>query len=190
MERALQPSAAELQWADADSEPELARSALMGVPSDDNLRSAYRRKSGLPPTFDLDRDRCGLLWVCPVVPLDGSDVVRATSLMHETIARSGFEPQIGMSIVSPRALHAFASIVYDRDTPGDDERALRAHAALLDALIAEGFFPYRLALPAMDALPAPRDDYGTLMQTLKRALDPNDVLALGRYDFRSTWPAR
>jgi 4-cresol dehydrogenase (hydroxylating) len=39
----------------------------------------------------------------------------------------------------------------------------------------------------MEALPAPRDDHGALLSRLKRALDPNDILAPGRYDFRSTW---
>jgi 4-cresol dehydrogenase (hydroxylating) len=42
----------------------------------------------------------------------------------------------------------------------------------------------------MDALPAPRDDHGALMQRLKGALDPSDILAPGRYDFRGTWPPR
>jgi 4-cresol dehydrogenase (hydroxylating) len=32
-----------------------------------------------------------------------------------------------------------------------------------------------------------RDDSGVFLQRLKQALDPGDVLAPGRYDFRPLW---
>ena len=44
-------------------------------------------------------------------------------------------------------------------------------------LSAEGYLPYRLGIQSMSSLPTPHDDSGTLMQALKRALDPNDILA-------------
>jgi subfamily B ATP-binding cassette protein MsbA len=53
---------------------------------------------------------------------------------------------------------------------------------------AVGYLPYRLGLHGMDALPAAADDHGALMQRLKAALDPNDILSPGRYDFRGDWP--
>lgn len=74
-------------------------------------------------------------------------------------------------------------IVFDRDRPGADARALACHDALLGQLAQSGHLPQRLALPAMGALPAPRDDFAAVLARLKRALDPLGVLAPGRYDF-------
>jgi 4-cresol dehydrogenase (hydroxylating) len=48
--------------------------------------------------------------------------------------------------------------------------------------------PYRLGIQAMNSLPQPVEDYGKLIAKLKHALDPEDILAPGRYDFRKTWP--
>jgi 4-cresol dehydrogenase (hydroxylating) len=39
----------------------------------------------------------------------------------------------------------------------------------------------------MKDLPASHDDYGYFIQRLKQNLDPNDILAPGRYDFRNEW---
>ena len=51
-----------------------------------------------------------------------------------------------------------------------------------------GYPPYRLGVQSMAAAPIPRDDSGAVMERLKRAFDPNGILAPGRYDFRETWP--
>jgi 4-cresol dehydrogenase (hydroxylating) len=51
-----------------------------------------------------------------------------------------------------------------------------------------GYLPYRLGIQSMNSLPPAQDDYGKLISTLKHGLDPNNILAPGRYDFRSDWP--
>jgi 4-cresol dehydrogenase (hydroxylating) len=101
----------------------------------------------------------------------------------------GFEPLLALTGQTERAAYLLPLLIYDRDEPGADEAALRCHDALLARMIAAGYPPHRLSLPAMDALPAPRDDHGALMERLKRALDPAGVLAPGKYDFRGTWPS-
>ncbi len=40
----------------------------------------------------------------------------------------------------------------------------------------------------MNFIPSAQDDYGQLLQQVKKALDPNNILAPGRYDFRRDWP--
>jgi 4-cresol dehydrogenase (hydroxylating) len=39
----------------------------------------------------------------------------------------------------------------------------------------------------MNSLPPAQDDYGKLMSVLKQGLDPNNILAPGRYDFQGDW---
>jgi len=85
-------------------------------------------------------------------------------------------------------LYLIPVLVWDRDVPGEDERALACHGEIVARLSAAGYPPFRLGISTMDALPAPRDDHGAVLARLKQALDPNDILAPGRYDFRATWP--
>jgi 4-cresol dehydrogenase (hydroxylating) len=165
---------------------EAALAVLSGAPQEASLASAYwRKKSPVPPgTRDLDRDRCGFLWSCPAIPLRGEDAMLATSTCHRTMLAHGFEPMLALLPQHDRTAYLVPVISYDRDIPGEDGRALACHDALLAALIAEGYFPYRLGVQSMNALPPPDDDSLLLHDRLKRALDPNGVLAPGRYDFR------
>lgn len=160
-----------------------------GIPHEQSLRTLYwRKRVPVPEEPDPDRDRCGAIWASPVVPFDGREVARAAGMLEEAMLAHGFEPMLAMVGQTPRAAYLLPLLVYDRDVPGADEDARRCHDAILERMVAAGYLPYRLGLHAMDALPAPRDDHGALMERLKRALDPNDVLDPGRYDFRGTWP--
>jgi 4-cresol dehydrogenase (hydroxylating) len=160
-----------------------------GVPHEESLRSVYwRKRTPVPADPDPDRDRCGVIWVAPAVPFTGRDVVAAARILEEAIPAHGLEPLLAMVAQTERVAYLVALLVYDRDEPGADEAAMRCHDEVLARLSAAGYPPYRLGVQSMDALPAPRDDHGALMERLKRALDPADVLAPGRYDFRTTWP--
>jgi 4-cresol dehydrogenase (hydroxylating) len=162
-----------------------------GIPHEESLRSVYwRKRTPVPADPDPDRDRCGVIWVAPVVPFTGRDVTAAVRILEEAIPAHGLEPLLAMVAQTPRVAYVVALLVYDRDEPGADDAAMRCHDAALARLAESGYLPYRLGVQSMDALPAPRDDHGALMERLKRALDPSDILAPGRYDFRTTWPPR
>lgn len=162
---------------------------LQGVPHEQSLRSMYWRKRTPPPSVpDPERDGVGLLWLCPVLPLRGEDVVKAVARAERCMLDHGFEPLLALVAHGERSAQLLPMIVYDREVPGADARALACHDALLVELASLGHHPQRLALPAQDALPLPRDDHGAVLSRLERALDPADVLAPGRYDFRRSWP--
>jgi 4-cresol dehydrogenase (hydroxylating) len=156
---------------------------LQGVPHEQSLRSLYWRKPSAPAgELDPDADRVGALWVCAALPLRGDVVRRATEQAEACMLEHGFEPLMALLCHTERTLQLLPMIVYDRDQTGADARALACHDALLAGLAAAGHHAQRLALPAMGALPAPRDDFDVVLGRLKRALDPRGVLAPGRYD--------
>lgn len=160
-----------------------AENVLVGTSLATGLSSVYWRKNGLPPgDMNPDRDRCGLLWLCPVAPFRGESLARCVSLIEETMSSFQFEPVVGVQCHSPRAAHVVASIVYDRDQPGQDSKALDCHDTLLKRLVREGFIPYRLTTRGMGAASTWPDVSASLMKSLKRLLDPSDILAPGRYD--------
>lgn len=154
----------------------------LGVPGDENIRSTYwRKKTPIPIDMDPDRDRCGVIFCVPTVPFDGRHVRSALDIVKDALEKYGFEPILIIGAISERVVYLNVDITYDREVAGEDERALACHDALLGRLIEGGYVPYRLGIQSAKLLPEPADDYGELLKKLKRALDPNNVLAPGRY---------
>lgn len=167
--------------------PPNAANPLLGDAAPD-LASAYWRKPATPAgELHPDRDRCGVIWCSPVVPAGGASIVAATQLLETTLREFQFEPMLGLHLLSMRAAHAVAAIIYDRDQAGHDAQALECYQALLSRLGAAGLLPYRLATPAMPAGLAPHDEAAGALQRIKAALDPAGILAPGRYD---SWGAQ
>jgi 4-cresol dehydrogenase (hydroxylating) flavoprotein subunit len=50
-------------------------------------------------------------------------------------------------------------------------------------MLDNGYISHRLGIQSMDQMPKPKDDYGSFIKTLKESLDPNNILAPGRYEF-------
>jgi 4-cresol dehydrogenase (hydroxylating) len=156
---------------------------FFGGAAGDSLAQAYWRKTAPPPPDpDPDRDRCGVIWHAPVAPFEPESVRACASIAREVLLAHGFEPALSLQAVSARCVYVVVSILFDRCRPGEDEKAVRCHAALAAALGDEGFHPYRLGL--LDAAePPPREEgYRALLHTLKTALDPDGMMAPGRYD--------
>ncbi|MEQ1869540.1 MAG: FAD-binding oxidoreductase [Vicinamibacterales bacterium] len=155
---------------------------MKGVPTESTLGSAYWRKREDPLSApDPDRDGCGLLWCSPVVPSTGKDVRAATTLASRIVLAHGFEPQMSLSLATERSAICVTTISYDRHVPGEDARALACYKALTVALLEHGYPPYRLNIRSMDFAQG-NDQYAGVIAGLKASLDPNGVLAPGRYE--------
>ena len=163
-------------------------SPFLGIPSTFSIRQAYWRKhEAAPEAPDPDRDRCGVICCAPALPFDGKHVRAVVSRLEAKSREYGFEPNISLLCVTPRQIDVAALLAYDRDVESDEARALECHDDMLTSLVAEGYLPYRLGIQSMHLLPRPDDDSARFYQTLKRALDPHDVLAPGRHDLRAFW---
>lgn len=154
---------------------------LKGVPTDAPLASAYWRKRSPPPTVaDPDRDGCGLLWCSPVVPNIGAALLEVAGIASRTVMAHGFEPQMSVSLVGERSSICVITISYDRAQPGEDARALDCYRRLTAELIGRGYPPYRLNVESMTTLDS-HVGYDQLLRSLKDTVDPNGILAPGRY---------
>lgn len=157
-------------------------SIFLGFPTERSIKSTYwRKKSSLPENMDPDRDNCGVVWLCPVLPFDSYEVKRAIDIVKETAEKYRFEPQIAFMFPSERAVYLYPSIVYDRDVLGEDERALKCHEEMLNRMIGDGYFPHRLGIQSMAALPKSMDGYDAFIRQIKKLVDPHDILSPGRY---------
>jgi 4-cresol dehydrogenase (hydroxylating) flavoprotein subunit len=162
------------------------RTNLLG--GDRSIRTTYWKKKTIPSReMDPNRDGCGVIWCAPTVPFTGQHVNAAWEIINQVCLVHNFEPHVTLICLTERSVIITIALLYDREVPGEDERAMACHNNLLQQLLARGYIPYRLGIQSMQALPAVLDDYNALLCRVKNALDPNDILAPGRYDFRSDW---
>jgi len=156
---------------------------LKGIPTEAFLPSVYWRKASpaaSQATVDPDRDRCGLLWCSPIAPNTARDIETVVRLANETVLAAGFEPMISISLINERATLTTIAITYDRDVPSEDERAMQSYRTLTESLLNAGYPPYRLNTQSMTYVDTD-GHYGKILQLIKATLDPNGVLAPGRY---------
>ena len=160
-----------------------------GSPTGRFLAGAYwRRRSGLPTEFPRDAnpamDNCGLYWLSPVLPMTGAAAREVIGIVAPIFARQGFDLPITFSMVSDRALGGVITIAYDREDAAESRRARECHDVALEALMRAGYIPYRVGLDGMGALAAGSQTYWDVVDAIKSTLDPDRVLAPGRYNPR------
>jgi 4-cresol dehydrogenase (hydroxylating) len=114
--------------------------------------------------------------------MEGVHAARLATLAENTLLQAGFEPQISFTLLTERSLACVISIGYDRDVEGEDGRAMECYLKLRRELAAEGYYSYRLGIADMDShLDQAGEGYGKLLRSISQALDPNGILAPGRY---------
>lgn len=166
---------------DDDDEAKENHRGLMGLSDGRNVTSCYWAKARLPDgPLDPARDRCGFLWLCPALPLDGRALEILSTVSERAAASFGVFVMSGVEVVSARAFHGYVSLAWDRDEPGADERAMAAHAAIAEAYTELGFHAYRPTWPGLAAAAQPDPTWANVLARLRAALDPAGVLAPGR----------
>ncbi|MBJ7313254.1 FAD-binding oxidoreductase [Rugamonas sp. CCM 8940] len=160
-----------------------------GVPNGRFLAGAYwRRRGGLPPGFPAGAnpalDNCGLLWVSPVLPLRGADLLAVYALAEPIFARHRFDLFATFSMINERSLGGVLTVAYDKEDADEVARAKACYQQLFDAVMTAGYIPYRVGLQSMDRLDNGDDAYWRTVARLKAALDPAGILAPGRYQGR------
>jgi len=154
---------------------------MKGIPTEHPLASTYWRKAAPPPAhMDPDRDGCGLFWCSPVAPNDGAAASHLTELVTERVLTHGYEPAISLTMISGRALACIISLAYDRQVPGEDEKALFCYRDLVELLARNGYYSYRIPATMMLPMREP-GSYTSLLHAIKVAVDPQLILAPGRY---------
>ncbi|MCE3261616.1 MAG: FAD-binding oxidoreductase [Pseudoduganella sp.] len=154
----------------------------LGQPTDaavDNLLWKFGA-SGLSAT-ELDASNCGLLFINPALPMDGATVVRVLDKLQDARTQPLY---ITINIESATSLVAVINLLFDRSQPGEQEAALACSDKLYAVLRAEKLEVYRARADMMEQVVAPGDPFWETVKALKDALDPNGVLAPGRYNLK------
>jgi 4-cresol dehydrogenase (hydroxylating) len=152
-----------------------------GIPTSHSLKSCYWRHKTVPATQNLDAGDCGLFWCAPVAPAEGGHVEAVARLAYDVVLAGGFEPMLTITLLTERSASCVISLAYDRRVPGEDKKAYDCYQKLLRALADLGYYSYRLGVQGMAQMNG-AEGYNRFLRALKAALDPNQVLAPGRYN--------
>ncbi len=154
-----------------------------GRPSRFALPLAYAASGRVTPGREMNpaHDGCGLYWYAPIVPFRSGVVRQFLEFAERICGRHGLLAPITLTTLSPRCYASTIPLLFDRGDPEAESRAARCFEELFEEGLALGFVPYRTGAPFMADLVAHGAPFGAAIETLKRALDPNLVVAPGRY---------
>ncbi|MCA9709282.1 MAG: FAD-binding oxidoreductase [Myxococcales bacterium] len=154
-----------------------------GRPSELALPLAYWRSRTDAPTQELDpgRDGCGILWYAPVVPMRPDRVRRYVDLVRRECRTHGLDAPITLTSLSSTAFDSTIPLLFCRDSEVQSTRAQACYRGLFAAGQREGFVPYRVGAQFMPLLVEQPRVCWQLGDRLKRAADPEGILAPGRY---------
>jgi len=155
----------------------------LGEPSDvavDNLLWQFGRPD--LPASELDRSSCGILYICPALPLNGRMAVNVIEGMKKVAAAYRHTLYITVNIETSSSMVAVINILFDRGIPEEAERAHRCSDALLEFIHAQGLEVYRARADMMEKIVAADPAYWALVRSLKNELDPDNIISPGRYN--------
>jgi 4-cresol dehydrogenase (hydroxylating) len=160
---------------------------LQGAPTEFIVRFAYFKSRRVRPRSDVNpvRDGCGLIWFGPVAPLTGSHVNRVLDLCRPAFREHGFDFSASIIVVNPRSAVVLMGIFYDKADPAETARARVLFEDLGGLTVRAGYQQYRTNVSHMHRLLEPVPQYRRLLESMKRAVDPCDTLAPGRYGIGS-----
>ncbi|MCM8794187.1 MAG: FAD-binding oxidoreductase [Candidatus Omnitrophica bacterium] len=159
---------------------------MRGIPTDDPTLIAYwRKRTAAPQTpYDPPRDKCGLIWCAPVIPLLKEDALETVRLTRSVCRQHGFEANISMNLITARSISCVIGILYDKEDGRETRKAAACYEELLKRFCALGYLPYRVAHPFPKELLQPEDPFWNVCRSIKKALDPKGIISPGRYGLR------
>jgi 4-cresol dehydrogenase (hydroxylating) len=165
-----------------DSSPHVHR-ILQGIPSDYFVKHAYYRSKQRRPDKAINpaRDGCGVIWFAPILPFTSHDVMPFMARARQRFEEAGLDFWVAILLMNPRSVTCLMNILYDKDDAAESRRAAELYAALVADMRAASYQQYRAGLLAWPGLYADAAPVARLNDSLKQALDPNNILAPGRY---------
>jgi 4-cresol dehydrogenase (hydroxylating) len=142
---------------------------------------AVQQPTGPPTSSDpLDHDY-GFYFAWPTCPALGREVRALLDLVRPILAAHDCPQLLALRFVTGRAINLVMRIAFDRKREDRRTAARACHRTIVETTLAAGYPPARMAIDGMDRLDPAGDTFWHLVRRLKRCLDPDGILAPGRY---------
>ncbi|MFH1314758.1 MAG: FAD-binding oxidoreductase [Candidatus Eisenbacteria bacterium] len=158
-----------------------------GAPSETALSLCYwksgrRPASGRP--MNPATDGCGIIWYSPLIPMKPDLVRRYVDTVKSICIKHRMEPLITLTSLSHRCFDSTVPLLFDREDPDETRRAKACYRALFETGRQQGFVPYRVGIDHMHLITQAGTTYWDLVSKIKRVIDPDSIIAPGRYCLR------
>jgi len=156
---------------------------LQGIPTEFFVKHAYYRYRNPRPANDVQpaRDRCGLIWFAPILPFTNANVWPYLDDCKDRFAAHGFDFYVAMLLMNPRSVVCLMAIIFDQDSPVETAQSERLYESLLVHMRENQYQQYRAGLQSWDELFKDAPELQRLNAKIKKAIDPDDILAPGHY---------
>ncbi len=157
---------------------------VSGKPRRTALPLAYWKSGRTVSTADqLDpaQDCCGLIWYSPLVPMKAERVRQYVETVATTCRQHGMDPLITLTSLSDRVFDSTVPILFRRENAREVEQAHACYDDLFDRGAEHGCVPYRVGIQHMEKVIRRQATCWQLVEQIKSAIDPHQIIAPGRY---------
>ena len=130
---------------------------------------------------DPAKDKCGLLWYAPLIPMSAASVSRFAEHVRTVCRKHNIDPLITFTNLRHDLIDSTVPILFNQ---ASEQSVSNAHACL-DELVAEGislgYIPYRLNIEQQLRWFDGRLESDQVMQKIYKAFDENGISQIGRY---------
>lgn len=143
----------------------------------------WRNRLPFDPSKSPDpaKDGCGLIWYSPLVPMTAGAVRSYVEMVETVCVAHDIEPLITLTSLNEQCFDSTVPILFDRRDPDATRRAQECYVALFNEGKKQGFMPYRVGIEHMNLITQEGNDFWGVVTRIKAALDPDGILAPGRY---------
>ena len=152
-----------------------------GIPTDQPLKILLNNPEAKSESLSVTDTKLNFKWICSVCKADSESVTEMLHLIHKLFDEHNYEFRVTLTAINSRSFIMISNIVYER-TPQEVARASEFYHLCMNKLNEKGYFPYRSGSGSYETLPRQDEYTQDLLKKLKKAMDPANVIAPGKYN--------
>ncbi|MEZ4864204.1 MAG: FAD-binding oxidoreductase [Caldilineaceae bacterium] len=157
---------------------------MHGIPTNYSLETMAKmtRHSLTKLNIDLDPQMPGFVCALLAIPFAGEQIVEIISQVRTISRMVDIDSYFNFVAIGDTAMEGFFRVFFDRSDEGQIAKAHRWNEQVYQKLETIGIYPYRVNIEHMHHFVERRQDtFWQLVRDIKGTLDPNDIIAPGRY---------
>jgi len=155
-----------------------------GEATDKSLKAVYWAAGDFDSLDNPDPDHSdsGLIFCVPTLPNDANIICPMVAETRAICSEHGFEVAITVNLINAKVSEAVVSLAFNRRDEKQTSAARTCIVALEEHYIENGLPLLRYGIDSMQKHISETDSFWRTVRELKKSLDPNNIIAPGRYN--------